>query len=119
MPWFIQIFIITVFLFLGNGIVILFDVPIQGSVVGMIMLLGLLLTGQIKLEWIEKVAAFQLRHLTLLFIPLVIGLFFSSTLLPFLKWNFIIVLIVSSLSCLLGTAFSVEWFEKLKRRGRQ
>jgi holin-like protein len=118
MPLFIQLFIIVVFLLLGKAIVFLSHIPITGSVVGMITLLCLLLKGVIKLEWIEKVATFQIKHLTLLFIPLVIGVFLSPNLMHLLNWNFIIVLIVSSICCLLGTAYSVEWFEKIKR-GRQ
>lgn len=115
MPLFVQLFIIVVFLLLGKAIVFVSHIPIPGSVVGMITLLCLLITGVIKLEWIEKVATFQIKHLTLLFIPLVIGVFLSPNLMQLLKWNFFIVLIVSSICCLLGTAYSVEWFEKVKR----
>lgn len=119
MPWIIQLFIMAGFLLLGELISSLFHIPIPGSVIGMILLLGVLFSGLIKLEWIEKMAAFQIKHLTLLFVPLVIGLLLSPNLLPLLNWSFIMALIVSSLCCLLGTAFSVEWFEKHKRRSRK
>lgn len=119
MPLFIQLVIIVVFLLLGNAVVFVSHIPIPGSVVGMITLLCLLLTEVIKLEWVEKVATFQIKHLTLLFIPLVIGVFLSPNLMQLLNWNFIIVLIVSSICCLLGTAYSVVWFEKMKRGRRK
>ncbi|PLT34493.1 CidA/LrgA family protein [Bacillus sp. V5-8f] len=119
MPWIFQLCIITIFLLFGKFFGTLFHLPIPGSVIGMILLLGSLITGLMKLEWIEKAAAFQIKHLTLLFVPLVIGLFLSPNLLPLLDWTFIMVLIVSSLCCLLGTAFSVEWFEKHKKRRSQ
>ncbi|RFU66647.1 CidA/LrgA family protein [Peribacillus glennii] len=116
MPWIIQLCIITGFLLLGKFFGTIFHLPIPGSVIGMILLLGALIAGLAKLEWVEKAAAFQIKHLTLLFVPLVIGLFLSPNLIPLFDWSFIAALIVSSLCCLLGTAFSVEWFEKRKRR---
>ncbi|MFY4777354.1 CidA/LrgA family protein [Metabacillus sp. RGM 3146] len=119
MTWIIQLIIILVFLLFGKLISTIFHIPIPGSVIGMIMLLVALIAGFMKLEWIEKVAAFQIKHLTLLFVPLVIGLFLSPNLMSLLDLSFIFALIISSLCCLLGTAFSVEWFEKQKRRSRK
>jgi holin-like protein len=114
--WIIQLSIIATFLLIGNLIVMFLHIPLPGSVMGLILLLALLVTGNMKLEWINKVATFQLKHLSLFFIPLVIGVFLSPNVMVLLKWNIILVLILSSISCLLGTAYSVEWYEKLKRR---
>ncbi|RFU71058.1 CidA/LrgA family protein [Peribacillus saganii] len=115
---FFQLFIISGFLLLGNGIVSILHLPFPGSVAGMIMLLAAMLTGLIQLEWIENMATFQIKHLTLLFLPLVIGVFLSPNLIPLLSWHFIIAILFSSFICLLGTAFFVEWFEKIKRRSQ-
>lgn len=114
--WLLQFIILIGFLVLGHGIVSIFPVPLPGAVVGMILLFTCLLTGLVNIEWIEKAASFQLKHLTLLFIPLIAGLFLSSRFFDILQWNIIIILIVSSICCLLGTAYTVEWYEKLKRR---
>jgi holin-like protein len=119
LPWPIQILILAVFLLAGNFVVAVFHIPLPGSVVGMIMLLTLLVKGLVKLDWIERVAAFQIKHLTLLFIPFVIGLFLSPNFIPLLDFHFILVLIVSSFCCLLGTAYSVQWFEKIRRRSQK
>ncbi|WP_409306082.1 CidA/LrgA family protein [Peribacillus sp. SCS-155] len=100
----------------GNYAVILLHLPLPGSVTGLIILVILLITGVVKVEWIDKAASFLLKHLTLMFIPLVIGVFMSPALKGIFTWNVILVLILSSLCCLLGTAISVEGFEKLKRR---
>ncbi|MFD1039450.1 CidA/LrgA family protein [Virgibacillus byunsanensis] len=110
--WFLQLFIIIGFLLLGSGIVKVFHIPVPGSIIGMLLLFVCLLTGIIKLEWIERASSFQLKHLTILFIPLITGLFLSSAFLEILHWNVLIILIVSSICCLLGTAFAVEWTEK-------
>ncbi|MTW85022.1 CidA/LrgA family protein [Virgibacillus dakarensis] len=111
----LQLIIIIGFLLLGNGIVAVFPIPLPGSVVGMLLLFVVLITGILNVEWIEKVSSFQLKHLTLLFIPPIVSLFLSSGFLEILQWNILIILIVSSICCLLGTALAVEWLEK--RRG--
>ncbi|WP_099157455.1 CidA/LrgA family protein [Virgibacillus ndiopensis] len=110
--WFPQLLIIFGFLILGYSTATIFHLPLPGSVVGMLLLFVSLITGIMKLEWIEKVSSFQLKHLTLLFIPPIAGLFISSGFIEILKWNILIILIISSIFCLLGTAFAVEWFEK-------
>ncbi|USK83285.1 CidA/LrgA family protein [Peribacillus asahii] len=116
LSWLFQFIILIGFLFLGHIIVSLFSIPLPGAIVGMILLFIGLLTRLVNIKWIEKASSFQLKHLTLLFIPLIAGLFLSSSFLDILQWNILIILIVSSICCLLGTAFTVEWYEKLKRR---
>lgn len=111
-----QFLILIVFLLLGHGIVFTFAVPLPGAVIGMILLLICLLTGLVNIKWIERATSLQLRHLTLLFIPPIAGLFLSSSFFDILQWNIMIILIISSVCCLLGTAFTVEWYEKLKAR---
>lgn len=116
LKWLIQLLIILGFLILGSGLVEILHIPLPGSVTGMILLFIFLLTGIIKVEWIEKVSTFQLKHLTLLFIPPVATLFISDSFVELIQWNILVILFVSSICCLLGTAFSVEWYEKIKRR---
>ncbi|MFB6467831.1 CidA/LrgA family protein [Cytobacillus sp. Hz8] len=116
LQWGIQTIILTGFLFLGHGMVKLFHLPLPGSIVGMLFLFISLLTGFLKLKWVEQAATFLLKHLTFLFIPPIAGLFISFSFLSILHWNVFLILIVSSVSCLLTSAFMVEWVEKLKRR---
>lgn len=111
-----QILILLGFLQLGSLITAVFHVPLPGSVVGMIFLFLFLLTGVMKLRWIEKAATLQLKHVTLLFIPPIVSLCLSPKLLEVFHWYILMILLVSSICSLLGTAFFVEWFEKMKRR---
>lgn len=59
---------------MGIFIVQLFQIPIPGNVVGMILLFFFLMTGIIKLEWINEAASFLLKHLVFFFIPIAIGI---------------------------------------------
>jgi holin-like protein len=114
--WIFQLSIIIGFLLLGYAVVTIFPIPLPASVVGMILLFLFLLSGKIKLEWIDKVSTYQLKHLPLLFIPPIATLFISTGFLEVLHLDIILTLIVSSVSCLLGTALIVEWFEKQNGR---
>ncbi|CDQ40831.1 CidA/LrgA family protein [Virgibacillus salexigens] len=110
--WFIQLGIINLFLLLGYGIAAVMHLPLPGSIIGMILLFFFLLTGVIRLEWIEKISNFQLKHLTLLFIPPLVTLFLSTGFIQILQWNILFILLASSICCLLGTGFAVELYEK-------
>jgi len=49
-------------------------VPLPGSLIGMLLLLALLLTGVIQLNWIESGATQLVRHLAFFFVPIAVGL---------------------------------------------
>ncbi|WP_302328430.1 CidA/LrgA family protein [Salirhabdus salicampi] len=54
---------------IGNVFVKIFNISFPASIVGMFLLFTFLLIGYVSLEWIEAISSFQLKHLTLLFIP--------------------------------------------------
>ena len=58
----------------GSIIVQYLHIPIPGNVLGMIILFISLITGVIKLEWIERAASFLLKHLVFFFIPITVGM---------------------------------------------
>lgn len=58
----------------GDQAAILTNLPIPGNVLGMLLLFVLLLTGVIKLEYIQEAANFLLKHLVFFFIPVAVGL---------------------------------------------
>lgn len=49
-------------------------VPLPGSVLGLLLLTLALRIGLVKVEWVERAAAFLVRHMMLLFIPLMVSL---------------------------------------------
>jgi holin-like protein len=67
--------LILLSIYLGaNYIVDLINLPIPGSVLGMILLFVSLSMGIIKLNYIEKAAEFLIKHLALFFVPYAVGL---------------------------------------------
>ena len=49
-------------------------VPVPGGVLGLLLFLGALLCGLLKLRWVDRAAGLLLRHMVLLFVPLTVGL---------------------------------------------
>jgi holin-like protein len=92
-----------------------FNLPFSGSIIGMVLLLVVLGTGLVKIKWVSAAADLHLNHMTLLFIPLIVGIFFKLKMLQGQSWKLIVVLIISSLLGLLGTGYTAELYEKLKK----
>ncbi len=65
--------IIVAFEFLGIGLHHL-GVPLPSSVLGLLLFTLALVLGLVRLEWVERAATLLIRHMTLLFIPLMAGL---------------------------------------------
>jgi holin-like protein len=58
----------------GSGFVRMLHLPLSGNLVGMLLLLVLLTSGVIRLEWVEAGASLLVRHLAIFFIPIAVGL---------------------------------------------
>ena len=48
--------------------------PIPGSVIGVLLLFFLLLSGLVKLSYVEEVADYLLKHLVFFFVPIAVAL---------------------------------------------
>lgn len=70
---FLQVGIITFFYLIGIGLQKLFHIPIPGSIIGMILLFCLLLSGKIPVRYVERGSTALLSHLQLFFIPVTVG----------------------------------------------
>ncbi|WP_246629005.1 CidA/LrgA family protein [Mesobacillus maritimus] len=72
--FFVQLFFLYAIYQVSNYIVRFLDIPLPASVLGMILLYILLRNGTVQLRYIEVAASFLLKHLSLFFIPIAIGL---------------------------------------------
>lgn len=107
-----QIIVIMFFVFLGEFLNKVVKVPIPGNIIGMILLLGALLSGKLKLESIEVFGEFLLSHLAIFFIPASVGLI---TVFGVLKgtWHILLFIsVVSTLIIMVTTAFTVKWLRR-------
>ncbi len=78
---------------LGIFLVKAFNIPVPGNVVGLVILFLLLLTGVVKLSWIDTASSFLIKHLAFFFIPIAVGLMNFGTLFLESGISFLIVII--------------------------
>ena len=64
--------ILVAFLYLGIGLNKL-GVPLPGSVLGLLLFTFALSIQLVRLKWVESAAMFLVRHMSLLFIPILAG----------------------------------------------
>ena len=94
-----QLFVLWLLNELGSIIVQWLHLPIPGNVLGMILLFILLLTGVIKLKWVDQASSFLLKHLVFFFIPITVGI---MTLGPMLLQNGLSLIVILIISAVLG-----------------
>ncbi len=99
----------------GYFLVKTFHLPLPGNVIGMLLLFALLITGVVKLSWIEDASSLLIKHLAFFFIPIAVGLMNFGSL--FLKsgLSFLIVVIGSILVGMYVTGVVSQ--ELVKKKG--
>lgn len=97
---------------LGSVIVRLTHIPLPGNVAGMILFFILLLTGVMKVQWIDRTSSFLIRHLAFFFIPISVGLMTLGGI--FLKKGVILlfILCISAIVGICGSGYlSQKWMK--------
>lgn len=85
-----------------------------GSIIGMLLLFGLLMTGKFKAAWVEKGASFLLAHLSLLFIPITVGVIDFFDLFKGRGLFSIIVVSLSTILVMVTSSFVSQWLAERK-----
>ncbi|MCT8975012.1 CidA/LrgA family protein [Clostridium sp. CX1] len=108
-----QLMIILATYFVGQLVQTLFNLPIPGTVIGLILLFLALQTGVIKVEMIEDVCEFLISNMSFLFIPAGVGLMTAFGILKG-KWIvFMVILIISTIVFWLITAYTVKFLRRV------
>ena len=112
-----QIVLLTAIGLLGTAISNFLNIPIPGSLLGMFILFGLLMSGLIKIEWVELGAALLIGDLLLFFIPSATGIIQYTDLFGVTGALLVVVVITSIIIVLASIVASTVWVTGLKRRG--
>lgn len=102
---------------IGNMITEVLHLPLPGTLVGMILLFILLLTGVVKLEWFEQGAAVLIGELLLFFIPSAIGIIQYSQLFGSTGAMLLGVIVTSIITLLASVTVITLSIMKLRRKG--
>jgi holin-like protein len=100
---------IIVAIFLIGGWLHAHGAPIPGGVLGLLLIYGAMISGVVKLRWVDRAASLLLRHMVLLFVPLTVGLVDLGPLLSHHAGAILASLAVSFLAVLLTTGLLARW----------
>lgn len=104
------------FYIIGTWIQQLFDLFIPGSVIGMILLFILLMTGVLKVSWVEKGAQFMISHLALFFIPATAGVMNYFDLFAGKGILLVLIGLVSTLMVMVIAGHVSQWLMGIRER---
>ncbi|WP_195964035.1 CidA/LrgA family protein [Clostridium cuniculi] len=95
--------------FLSEIISKLLNLPVPGSIIGMILLFVLLTSNIIKIEKVENLANFFLDHLAFFFIPASVGLMTSFASLKGSIFKIILLCILTTIIVISVTGLTVQF----------
>ncbi|MDN4595048.1 CidA/LrgA family protein [Polycladomyces subterraneus] len=104
--WFVAVEILILFLvfLLGNAVVRLMKWPVPPGLLGMGILFILLATGKVRVHLFEVSSQFFVRHIVLLLLPAIVGVFRFWPVLKKEGWKLGLILVVSTITVLVATA---------------
>lgn len=97
---------------IGNQISSMFNLPIPGNVIGLVLLFGLLCSGVVRSEHIELASNYLLKHLSFFFIPIAVGLMNWGGLFSQYALVLSLTVVISAVMTLLIVAFIVQMSQR-------
>ncbi|WP_260471811.1 CidA/LrgA family protein [Bacillus salinus] len=110
-----QLFLIWLVYAVSDYIVKLVQLPIPASVFGLIVLYALLVSGIIKIQYIERGATFLNRHLAFFFVPIAVGLMNYGGLIKTNGLQWLGIILGSSIIGLLVSGFLTQYLSKVEK----
>ncbi len=116
-----ELVILLAFYAVGRQLVLWFNLNIPPGVVGLALLLAVFAFGWLSPEQLQRGAALLMGEMLLFFIPAVMSLLDQGTLIKNQGWKIILIIIISTVLVMLGTAITVELIYRwsLMRRWRK
>ncbi|WP_068983302.1 MULTISPECIES: CidA/LrgA family protein [Lysinibacillus] len=115
----VQIGILNIYYYIGEGIVSLLHVPLPGSIIGLLLLALSLIFKIIKVEYIQNGAGFLIGVLTLFFIPATVGVIDYPELLSTTGLLIILAVIASTLISIYITGLLTQMIEKKEQTKKE
>lgn len=107
-----QLCIVLVLLSLGEILNLRFNIPIPGTILGMVIVLFLMMIRVIKLKTIEHISSILLDNLALFFVPANVGIIVLYDQIKTVWVRLIIVLILSTIIVMAVTGLTVQFLDR-------
>jgi holin-like protein len=90
--------------------------PLPGSVIGLVVLLALLLSGRFAPRWVKAGADWLFSHMVLFFVPATVAVVQYGGLFKADGWRLALVVVAGTLTVMVAVALTVEQAARFERR---
>lgn len=104
----LQVGFYIAFFILAQQMVVWLHLPLPANIVGMLMLLLMIYSGVLPLNWVKAGSRWLLAEMLLFFIPAVVAVVNYSQLLRVEGWRILLVISISTLLVLTATALVAD-----------
>lgn len=101
----------------GEIMKMVIPLPIPGSIYGLVLMLGLLISGRLRVERVEKAAKFLVEIMPVMFIPAAVGLMSSWDRLQPILLPVSVITVVSTVLVMAVTGKVTDFMIVRKKRG--
>lgn len=113
----VQVGLLFLLSWAGNALVGRFGWPVPGNIVGMLLMLLLLQTGIVRLEWVEAGAGWLLGEMLLFFIPAAVGIIQYGQLMATSGGRILLVILLSTTAVMVTTGLLAD--RLARQRGKR
>lgn len=107
-----SIIILLAFLYLGKGLQHISQLPIPGSIFGLLLLFLTLNLRVISVDWLLPTGSILLNYITLFFVPVGVGLLQYTELLSIHWLTIVVSSVVSTIAVLISVGFIYQRLSK-------
>ncbi len=103
-----QVLVLALVWFIADYLVHAFNLPIPANLTGLLLLLALVFSRIINVEWLRKGASWLLAEMLLFFVPAVVAVVNYQDLIKQEGVRIMVVLVVSTITVIASTAWVVD-----------
>lgn len=111
-----EIALVLIFALTGDILAKVVDIPIPGSVIGMMLLLIALSVGMIKIQSLEQISEFLLSNLAFFFIPAGVGLINVISTVQTDVIKILAIVILSTSFVMITTGWTVQFLQGVVKK---
>ncbi|MGN6579946.1 MAG: CidA/LrgA family protein [Bordetella sp.] len=104
----LQIGLLMLFSLAGQEIAGALGLPVPGGIVGLILVLGLLVSGKLQVQAVRRGANWLLGEMLLFFVPSVMSLLDHHELLSLLGFKVLATIVAGTAMVMVGTALTID-----------
>jgi holin-like protein len=113
----VQVGILTAVSWVGTYLAGRFDWPVPGNIVGMLLMVLLLQTRVIRIEWVEAGGNWLLGNMLLFFVPAAVGIIQYKQLMLTSGGRILLVIVLSTVAVMVSTGVVADQLARVREKG--